>query len=100
MIDVKQAVQKAQRYIKELYPSEQLVDVLLEEVERTEDDRFWLITLSFSQPNPRTTVDPIMPSLNIFDAFRQKTLNRAYKVFKIDADTGEVVSMKMHALAA
>lgn len=84
MIDVKQAVQSAVRYVQDLYESK-AADFRLEEVELSEDDREWLITVSFdwdATDNPlKTLVKP--------------TSERQYKVLTIDSDTGEPRSMKI-----
>lgn len=73
MLDVKQAVEKASDYLVNAYWKETIVNAQLEEVELSEDQRYWLITLSFS----------LMPG------------KRQYKIFKIDVETGEVLSMKI-----
>ena len=84
MIDVKTAAKKAKEYAQEMYGGELpglpmgLPGVLLEEVERSDDGKFWYVTLGW-------------------DADRLGT-KRTYKVFKIKADDGEVVSMKIRTL--
>jgi hypothetical protein len=78
-IDVKQAVAKAMEYIKDLIPN--APGLTLEEVERSGPD--WLVTLGYLEKN----VSPIAA----LAGGSQKT----YKVFRIDAATGEVVSMKI-----
>ena len=80
MLDVKEAAQRASAYFAGLYSAETLSDVQLEEVELSEDGRYWLITLSYPERNE-------LPGLLKF--------KRKYKVFKIDGDTGEVKSMKI-----
>lgn len=81
MLDVKEAAQKASEYFAGLYSDQKLPNVQLEEVELSEDDKYWLITLSYPVP-------PELAALN----FNYK---RKYKVFKIDRDTGQVLSMKI-----
>jgi len=81
MLDVKEAAQRASEYFAGLYAEEGLSNVQLEEVELTDDGKYWLITLSYP-------VKPELASLN----FNYK---RKYKVFKIDRKTGEVKSMKI-----
>jgi hypothetical protein len=84
VIDVKMAAKKAKEYAQEMYGGDflglpmGLPSVLLEEVERSDDGRFWYVTLGW-------------------DADRLGT-KRIYKVFKIRADDGEVVSMKIRTL--
>jgi hypothetical protein len=82
MIDVKQAAQSASNFINGLYSNETISDVRLEEVELSEDGKYWLITLSF----------PLPASLGVVYLGGG---GRQYKLFKIDADTGEVLSMKI-----
>ena len=83
MIDVQEAVRTASKYLSRLYPSAQLQDMQLEEVELTDDDEFWLVTLSFIFGEPDLA---------------RFTVSRQYKVFKIRGETGEVVSMKIREL--
>lgn len=85
MIDVKQAAQSASNFIAGLYSNETISDVMLEEVELSEDEMYWLITLSF--PSPSSSSHPIFGGGG-----------RRYKIFKVDADTGEVLSMKIREL--
>ncbi len=79
MLDVKEAAQKASEYFAALYADQGVSKVQLEEVELTDDGKYWLITLSY----------PMVPAIVSFPPKRQ------YKVFKIDAKTGEVKSMKI-----
>lgn len=84
MIDVKQAAQLASNFITGLYPEQTISDVRLEEVELSEDEKYWLITLSFPAP-PNSSV------LNLGG-------RRQYKIFKVDREGGEVLSMKIREL--
>jgi hypothetical protein len=81
MVDVKEAAQRASDYFADLYGEQGVLNVQLEEVELTDDGKFWLITLSY--PGPR---EP-----GTFTVYPKKK----YKVFKIDAKTGDVKSMKI-----
>ncbi len=78
MISVKEAAEKAAEYFTALY-DDQFKNVLLEEVELS--GNYWLITLGYDHPSP-------LPQ------FTRKG-PRAFKVFKVDNETGEVVSMKI-----
>jgi hypothetical protein len=86
MIDVKQAVKTAIDYFKNLYADSPFSNLLLEEVELTEDETYWLITLSYSYPTDDKLMSAIAP------------LKRGYKTLKINASTGEVISMKIRTL--
>ena len=80
-MDVKEATEKAIEYFKKFYPNVEKVQ--LEEVEITDDDKYWNIVLSYE--NVETT--PL--------SYLQIGQQRTFKVFKIDAKTGKVRSMKI-----
>lgn len=83
-IDVRQAALAAGEYFKTLYPG--VHSYSFEEVELSEDGKYWFITLSFdwtTKSNP----------LGIFQPPKTK-----FKVFKVNVKTGEVVSMKIRQL--
>jgi hypothetical protein len=89
MLDVKEAAHRASEYFAGLYGDQSVSNVQLEEVELTDDGQYWLITLSYPLFPPRMALagNPELP-INL-------ALKRKYKVFKIDAKTGEVKSMKI-----
>jgi hypothetical protein len=95
MIDVKQAVKAAYDYMKEVYP-EQLHELRLEEVERSEDERYWLITMGYTEEKPQARPRNIGQALDQFGRIPQ--IQRAYKALKIDAETGDVESMKIRVV--
>ena len=80
MVDGKQAVGKAIDYVKSVYDASQLADLMLEEVERSEDGKHWYVTLSLMPKGP---------------ASGGTSSERAYKVVKVVVETGEVLSMKI-----
>lgn len=77
MIDVKLAVNNVVAFLKHL-PAATVIDERLEEVELTDDEKHWLITLSYRDSH--------------------LTSERSYKKFTIDAETGEVQSMKIRSV--
>ena len=96
MIEVKQAVEIAARYMAELLKGS---DVTLEEVELSDDDRFWYITLSAliptqAQPSGRLGINT-SPAAELFGPANQ----RVYKVLAVNAETGSVRSMKIRQTA-
>lgn len=93
-IGVKEAVLAAQKYIRQAYP-EGLIGLRLEEVEMSDDERYWYITLGFSRIDEPVPLDAIS-SIDAMIAGRQTV--REYKVFKIDAKTGKVLSMKIRTV--
>jgi hypothetical protein len=86
VIDVKQAVQASVKFAESTLGPERAQQMLVEEVERPEDRGNWVITLSL----------PVPLSLQVFGRKEDKE----YKTFVVDAETGEVKSMKIRQLAA
>ncbi|MGB2727351.1 MAG: hypothetical protein WBC40_11640 [Halobacteriota archaeon] len=74
MLTAKEAAEVAAKYLAELKDLNRL-DISLEEIELTDDRKCWLVTLGF----PRSFFGP----------------TKDYKVIKVDAETGAVLSMKM-----
>lgn len=81
MIDVKKATEQAKEYLSSFFPNAEKVQ--LEEVELTPDRAFWYITLSYEGVS-----NSVASSLLVGKSLR-------YKIFKLDAETGEVLSMKI-----
>jgi len=93
MVDVRSAVVAARKHFSSL---EDLIgfgteDLRLEEAELSEDKKHWFITLGFIRPVDKTS-NPLA------DLMATRNYEREYKVFKIDATTGEVKSMKIREL--
>lgn len=86
MIDVKEATQRALGYFGELFPNG-YQNLRLEEIEISDDDRYWYVTLGFDVP-PGPSVAGLAQALT-------GKAERAYKVFKIDAANGKFVSVKI-----
>ena len=94
MIDMKQAVQIAQDFCRTLYGPDQLADFLLEEVELTEDEKFWLVTIGFNlRPGEyaRTTAGSAGSS-------QARALEHVFKTMKVDASNGRALSLKIKKL--
>jgi hypothetical protein len=83
MIPVKEAVKRAMVFLAELQEANPPEDVTIEEVELSNDGLFWLITISF------------FPSGSSIAALTGKKPFKQYKIFRVDAESGEVISMKM-----
>lgn len=73
-LNAKEASEKSAEYLNDLrgIPN---YDIQLEEVELSPDEKYWLVTLSF-------------PSGYLGNV-------RNYRIFKVNAETGEVLSMKI-----
>jgi len=85
-VKCQEAVEVARGHLSEVLqiPASQ---VLLEEVELSDDQQFWLITFSYPAPEGSSFAAVLGG-------------NRAYKVVKLNANTGEFVSVKIRTLAA
>jgi hypothetical protein len=90
VIDAKKAAQLASKYFKSLLP--EVSGFSLEEVELSEDGNFWLITLGFTAKKSEPT-----PTNSLTTLFGAPPRTK-FKVFKVDARTGRVISMKIRAL--
>lgn len=94
--DAKQSAKLALEYFNELFPNAAVSNVALEEVEFLEEENCWLITLGLDEaPRPRT---PSIVSVNkpsLADLFGASSPVRKFKSFKVDAKTGNVISMKI-----
>ena len=81
MINVKEATDKAKKHLLAFFPDAEQVQ--LEEVELSEDKAHWLITLSYEGVSSSVASSMLVG----------KSL--LYKIFKLDAKNGEVISMKI-----
>jgi hypothetical protein len=86
MISVKEAVQAAVAAAQAFYTGQELSGLQLEEVEMSEDGKLWLITLGFFLP---------VPPRDAFEKLMSPKSDRRFKLFKIEADTGKVLAMKI-----
>ncbi len=75
MIDVKEAASVAHDYLKGLSKDVEFPGLEIEEVELSDDEKFWFITLGYYDDVVRRT--------------------RKYKIFKLRTQDGQVLSMKM-----
>lgn len=89
-IDVKVAAQTAAKYLKEMIPAAD--GLLLEEVEKSEYNNVprWIITISFQ-------LDMGSASGGLI-GFQRAMGKRDYKTLTVNAETGEVISMKIRAI--
>ena len=87
-IELKKMVNTAIQFLDNLYDQENLRNVMLEEIERSEDSGRWLVTLGFDMDFSPP------PTYSITDLFAKKP-QRIYKTIEIDEKTGEALAMKM-----
>jgi len=90
-LDAKQAARLALDYYNELFPNAAVSNVALEEVEFLEEENCWLITLGFDGPvRVKSALD-----VNLFGP---QPPTRKFKIFKVNAETGSVISMKIRKI--
>lgn len=104
MINVTQAVSNAKEYLSQLYsdyrPKEmvsqfsdeivyEVTHRVLEEVELSEDEKYWLVT--FSLLRKQAQMAPV-------EMIKGTAYERVYKTVKVDAKTGEPVALKIRNL--
>lgn len=82
MITAKEAVEIAVKYYQEVTSSYALP--VVEEVDMSDDDKAWLITLGIERADKGNAVSTLYGNVKII-----------YKVFSIDAENGNVLSMKI-----
>ncbi len=92
MLSVKDAVNASIRYFELIQNSigDELKNLRLEEAELSDDRRKWLITLGFDVL--------VEPSRTILELSLSAKYQREYKLFRVDAETGEVEAMKIRVV--
>lgn len=93
MITVREAVQAAQEWVRQVYPDSSLEHLRLEEVELSDDEKHWNLTLGWVEPAVRENA--LAAALN----GHLRVLPRVYKSLQVDAETGAVKSMKIREVA-
>ncbi len=90
-MDVHDAIAIAKCYVEDIYKGEQVSNVGLEEVEYSDREGTWKLTVGFARPwnYPRTKAQEVLENLGAIT-----TLKRFYKVITVRDRDGHVVSMK------
>lgn len=106
-VDLRSAVESVRNYVADFKDilGNNLDNLLIEETELSEDQKFWLITIGFDREvDPKRektyTKNPLVSEeiTNLLPRTQTLTIERVYKTFKVDSTTGEVISMKMYKL--
>ena len=87
MIDVKIAVKTAMSFFNEMYPDNDFKNILLEEIELSDDQSYWNVTIGFSKYLPELSSP--MAQITSGSAGHR----RVYKIFKVDSKDGTVKAM-------
>ena len=83
-MDVKEAVRTAKNYIAELFTSETITNLGLEEVKFNDTSNNWEVTVGFSRP---------WQNLSLANALGNRPPTRSYKLVLINDDSGKVLSL-------
>ena len=86
MISIKDAVRIATEHVAELYRKEPGSGLVLEEAELSADGTTWLVTLALAHEQARSPIE----------AMTGQELKPRYKIVRIDAESGDVRSVKSH----
>ncbi len=94
------AVNAALNYARQLIPHDSDNEIELEEIERSKDGKFWLITIGYWQPKPKSLLDKELErmksqSSGIVLRLPSAEVIKVYKVIKVDAQSNRVISMKI-----
>jgi hypothetical protein len=74
MLQIRDAVQKSQQYLVDLFPDASNSELQLESAELSDDSKFWYITFSFDKATPNSLLKGL----------------REYKTIKVRARDGEL----------
>lgn len=88
---IKEVVEKAVEYIKNFY-GETVSGLMLEEIRHSDDNKTWLITLSFTREKPQR------PSTVAFITGGADAFERVYKQIEINAENGEFIGMTIRSI--
>ncbi len=94
MIEVTQAIKNATTSAAEFLSSTHFSQLQVEEVEHNTPDKQWLITLGFNILEQKTYKNIGRILQNDHD----QQYDRKYKIFKVNDQTGEVLSMKIREI--
>lgn len=87
-MDVKEAVRIAIQYVTDVFESENLTNIGLEEVIYDDKNQVWDVTIGFSRPWD-------YQQTNLITSIQSRQPKRQYKVLKIEDFNGEVKAIKI-----
>ena len=93
-IDINTMKSNIIKFLKKLQPEADYKNFLVEEAELTPEEEHWFITMGYDKLKTYTNPTQLSRILTTFEAYE-----REYKVFKVEAQSGKVVSMKMYQYA-
>lgn len=91
MIEVKEAIQKAFMFVRDVFGPDDFGDPRLEEVEHREDGYVWLVTVSFTR-RP-IVLNPSAAAKEAAELLVERRV-REYRVVQVNDETGDVTAVK------
>jgi hypothetical protein len=91
MIGVKDAIQRAFAFVLDVFGAEEISDPRLEEVEHSDEEYLWLITVSFVR-RPKV-VNPSALAREAAELVCPPT-TREYRQVQVNDETGDVTAVK------
>lgn len=99
-IDVKKAAAAAVRYLDDIRDLiGNIKNIRLEEIEFAEEQGVWLVTLGYDAPCQPSSLDRFLKGGASVALGDVTAYERTYKIFPVDAETGEVQSMKIRSVS-
>jgi hypothetical protein len=92
-MDVKQAVSTAKSYVGELFASEDISELGLEEVSLDESSGEWRVTVGFARPWEKAAEKEAMSASAWFGP-KPIPPRRSYKIVRISDKTGSIVAVQ------
>lgn len=93
-IDIHRAVNVALRFFSKAFSGQPIKNAELEEIDRSEDGKFWLVTVGYDLPIS-DDLNAVREKLRRLGAGLKPRPVRKYRVVKVDAATGQPVNVKI-----
>jgi hypothetical protein len=87
MVSLEKAIEKSKEFAHKYIEEDTLKNLRVEEVELTENERYWVITLGWD--GARVQLTPFATAAGF-----PQSISRRYKNFYVDVDSGDVKKMK------
>jgi hypothetical protein len=97
MIDARNAVKFATDHLEQIKDlmGDNFSNLRLEELELSENREFWIVTLSYDVPYTPSGLERLLAPSGLPHG---KLHTKEYKIFNVDAQTGEFRSMKIRSI--
>lgn len=94
MLTFQDAVKQAMEFYNSLPLAKKPTELLVEELTYSKEEQYYLVTLGYTVAVTMSGINPLSAAMGVANT----EYKREYKVFKVDAQTGEVLFMKIKKL--